>query len=490
MNKFAIFVFVAMLMACVFGDKDDIGVKVVMKQSTVDKIKDQFVPIALRTAKRVNIPDFSTTVKGPVFVGKVKFDIKNINIHTFQLRSSFIGFSDNNRMLVAFQGIDVGAKFGWHYRQSSIPHVHDSGKANCYTRNAWGYVFVSVGSDSNGHPTVKIVDSNFTIGDLHVSISGSCVSWAYNLIAGSLSGRISSALKKAVDNAMTGPVQEELSKYLANIPTQHSLGNYLAIDYSINHMELQRQNYNLIVGSRGEFFPKGSQPGKAPGKPVSMPDNLIRKDVQIFLSAFTLESLGYSIYNSGLSSRTIGKESVLSAAQKFFNTDFYAQYAPGIIQRFGSDVDVQLTLGLHQTPSVIFKQGRNPEIQAGVELTVRVKETSSQKFRDAFTVLIHCDIQGHAFVSNSKVFGVLDDATVVKATLIQTQVGSVDCSGIGDLFQFGLSIGQDFANEILAKGAPLPTMPGMKLLKPSIVYQDDYMLIASDVNFTSSILED
>jgi len=67
---------------------------------------------------------------------------------------------------------------------------------------------------------------------------------------------------------------------------------------------------------------------------------------------------------------------------------------------------------------------------------------------------------------------------------------SVDCSGIGDLFQFGLSIGQDFANEILAKGAPLPTMPGMKLLKPSIVYQDDYMLIASDVNFTSSILED
>jgi len=485
MNKFALFVFAAVLLACaVSGSK--VGAKMTMNQNALNRLKEQLLPVAEKAAMTASIPDMQDRVKAPV-IGRIDVTIKNIQITSLSVKTSSITFASNNQLVVTLSGVDIGVHIGWHYREVSWPHVHDSGKGSAHTSNAGGDVIIALGVDNKGHPTAQIVQGYLSLGSLSITIKGGR-SWLYQVIVDHFHGKIVSAIQNGLNGALTGQIQNQLNKLLAGIPTQHTLGDHLAIDYSIGRIAVQ--NNLLTAGIAGEFFPKGSHSGNAPGQPVSMPDTFVNKMVQIFLSSFSAESLGYAIYKSALGSKTITKELVPEMARQFFSTDFYAQYAPGIIKRFGSGVDVQLKLGLHQTPRVFFRQGKKVEIQAGLELTVSCKEASTKQFRDAFTALIDTDIHGEVKVSNTVISGTLFDATSIKATLVQTQVGNVDVNGINDLVQFALSISQDYINQILAKGTPLPSMPGMKFLNPSVIYQDDYIIIATDMSFNIPTLDE
>lgn len=476
MNKFVLFVLAAVLVAAA---STKVGVKMTMNQYALNHIKDALLPVAERAALTANIPDMEETAHAPV-IGKISVHLKNIKINTLTVKNSSIIFASNNQLVVTLQGVHIDVHLGWHYREKSFPHVHDSGTASASTSNAGGDVVVVVGVDAHGHPTAQIAQGFISLGSLSISVHGGA-KWLYQVLISVFHDKIVAAIQKGLNSALTGQIQSQLSRLLANVPTQHSLGNNLAIDYSIGRIAIQ--NNLLTAGSAGEFFPKGSQPGKAPGSPIAMPDSIVNKQVQIFLSSFTGESLGYAIMNSGLGHRTLNKDQVSSIAKQFFNTNFYSQYAPGIIKKFGANVDVQLYLGLHQTPNVIFKVGQKAEIKAGLELTVRVK-TGSGSFNDAFTVLVNTDVHGDVKVSNTVISGSLTDVTCTSATLVQTQVGSVDVNGINDLFQFAMSMSQDYINGILAKGAPLPAMPGMKFLNPQVIYQDGYIVVATDISFS------
>jgi len=480
MNKLTLFVFTALLFACaVSGIKT--GAKISMSQNALNNIKNQLLPLALKAAKGANIPDMGQKVKAPV-LGKVNFNLKNIRIDTLSVKKSSILFSGKNQLVLSLSDVAIDVRFGWKYRQSSFPHVHHSGKGSCRTSNAAANMIVAIGVDAKGRPTAQIVQGNVNVGSLTIKVSGTA-SWIYNTILKAFRGKIVSAIQKALNTSLVAQLQNIVNKLLASVPTQRNLGPHLSIDYSMGFLGIS--NNRLVAGSNGEFFPKGSQPGKAPGQPVAMPDSIANKMIQFFISSFSANSLGYSIYNSALGSKTISADGVPAAAKNFFKTGFYAQYAPGIIKKFGANSDVQLTLGLKQAPNVIFKQGKKIEIKAGLMLTVRVKDPSSKQYKDAFTALVDSSLHGSLKVTDTVITGHLDDATAGKASLVQTQVGSVQVDGISDLFQFGLSIGQDYINnDVLSKGAPLPTMPGMKLYNPSVVYMDNYIAVVSDMSFT------
>jgi len=464
------------------SNSNKIGMKVAVSQGALTYMKDQMLPAAEAAALSASIPDMTEKTSVPV-VGKVEVNIRNIKLNTLSIANSTISLNSGNLISVGITGLKLDISLGWHYRESRWPHVSDSGHGKAKTSRSSGHVSIAVGSDSTGRPTAKFASCQLDMSDLSISLSGGA-SWLYNAIISLFHGKIVSSLESSICKALTGDIQSQLDDLLRSIPVQQPVGDHLAIDYSLsdnNGIVITPEQF-LIASSAGEFYPRNGQPGKAPGQPVVMPDHVVDKHFQIFASNFSAESLGYASVIAGVAEMVVTKDMAPAEAKDFFSTDFFSQYAPGIIDKFGSGKDVVLFLAVHQTPDVIFSQANGVDVKAGVEMTVRAKN-SAGAFEDAFTLLLSCDVDAVAKVNGTIISGELTDVSAT-ASLVQTHVGDVDVNGINDLVQFALSMALDTVNQMLAKGTPLPSMQGLDFVNPTILYRDGYIIIATDIKFS------
>jgi len=461
------------------GDK--VGVKVSVTQNALTYLKDEMLPAAEAAALAAVIPDMEEEVHVPV-VGNVELSLKDMKINRLSVLNSSIHLNSGNAITVSVTGLDLDITLNWHYRESNWPHISDSGSGEGSTGHAAGSLAIVVGSDTTGHPTAKITSCSFDLSDLSIKLHGGA-SWLYDAVINIFHKRIVKALDEGLCNVLTGNVQKSLDQFLAQVPVQHVLGDHIALDYSLaDPYGIVITPDQLVIGSvAGEFFPQGGQPGNAPGQPVAMPDSVTNTQFQIFISDFTVESLGFTAVTGGLAEMLITKDMAPSLAKDFFTTDFYGQYAPGLIDKYGSGTDVSLFLAIHQVPDVIFSVKDEIDVQAGVEMTVRANN-SAGSFEDAFTLLLTCNIDGDAEVNSTVIYGQLS-AVDISASLVQSQVGTVDINGFNDLIEFALSMGLDAVNAILAHGAPLPTLPGAEFVNPTILYRDDYIVVATDIHF-------
>jgi len=461
-----------------------IGVKVAVSQSALSYLKDQALPVAEKAALTAVIPDMTEEVHVPV-VGEVELTLKNMKINRLNVLNSSILLNSGNIITVAFSGLNLDITLNWHYRESRWPHIADSGSGEGSVASAAGVVSVLVSSDATGHPTAKFVSCGMDLTGLSIKLHGGS-SWLYDAVIQMFHKRIAHALESGICNALTTTVQAQLSQYLAELPVQYAIGDHFAVDYSLadpNGIVITPDN--ILIGScAGEIFPKGGQPGQAPGQPVAMPNSITDTQFQVFITDYSVESFGFTAVKTGLAEMLITKDMAPALAKDFFATDFYGQYAPGLLEKYGSGTEVSLFLAIHQIPDVIFSEKNGIDVKIGVEMTVRAKN-SAGAFEDAFTLLLSCDVDGDAKVNNTVISGELTSVTAA-ASLVQSQVGDVDIDGINELVQFALSMGLDTVNQILAKGTPLPTLPGLEFINPSIIYRDDYIVVATNIRYTPS----
>jgi len=460
------------------------GVRVSVTQGALSYLKDQALPIAEAAALKAVIPDMEETTHIAV-IGDVDLQLKNMKINVLSVQNSSILLNSGNVISVAFSGLTLDITLDWHYRECSWPHIADYGTGEGSIASASGSVSVLVGSDSTGHPTAKINTCNIDLSGLKIKLHGG-TAWLIDAIIGLFHKRIVASLEDGICQALTGTVQAQLTEFLESVPVRHDLGNYFAIDYSLAYPNgIAITPDGILFGSlAGEFFRKGGQPGQAPGQPVQMPVSVTNTQFQIFVSDYSVESLGFTAVKSGLAQYLITKDMAPVMAQDFFMTDFYGQYAPGLLDKYGSGTEVALFLAVEQTPDVVFTAKDGIDVKVGVELTIRGKNKAGT-FEDAFTVLLSCDVDGVARVNNTVISGELTTVTAT-ASLVQSHVGNVDIDGINDLVQFALSMGIDAVNEILANGTPLPTLPGLQFVNPSIIYKDDFIVVATNIRYVPS----
>jgi len=479
----------AVLLMCtaamsMYNAGNKIGVKVAMSQEAMTILKDELLPIAEAAALSADIPDMSEKTHVPV-VGNVEMTMKDMKLNRLKVENSSVVFTTGNTVQVSFTGLSLDITLHWHYRESSWPHISDSGSGEGSTSHASGTVAFVVGSDATGHPTAKFSTCGMDLSGLSISLHGGA-SWLYDVVISLFHSKIVHALESGLCKVLNNDIQLQLNQMLEEIPIQYDIDEHIAIDYSLgfpNGAYVTDDGF-LVATSQGEFFPKGGQPGNAPGEPVAMPDAPTKSQFQVMASEFTVESLGYTAVQTGLAEMVVTKDMAPAMAKDFFSTDFYGQYAPGILDRFGAGADVELFIALHETPDVIFTQANGIDVKAGVEMTVRAMNSSTKAFDNAFTLLLTCDVDGEAKVSDTTISGQLTDASAT-ASLVQTQVGTVDIDGFNDLIQFVLMTAIDTANQLLAKGTPLPSIPGMEFVNPNILYRDGYLVVATDIHFTA-----
>jgi len=464
------------------NEGNKVGVKVTISQGALTYLKDQMLPAAEEAALNASIPDMEASTHIPV-VGTVDLDLSQIKLNRLNVSNSSIELTNGNTIVVAIQGLDLDLTLHWHYREHPWPHVSDSGNGEGSTSRSSGRISIQIGTDATGRPTAKISQVDFDLSDLDIHLSGGA-SWLYNAIISLFHGKIVDALEGALRDTLTGDVQKQLDELLATIPVQEPVGHYLAIDYSLaaeGGFVITPDN-QLLASSAGEFYPKDGQPGNTPGSPVKMPDSVTDKQFQIFASSWSAESFGYAAFTAGICQMLVTKDKAPVLAQAFFTTDFYQPYAPGLVEKYGSGKDIAIYLSLQSQPKIEFSQAEGVTVNVGVEMTIR-GPTDSGSWEDAFTVLLMTTAAATAKVNGTIISGEIENANAT-ASLVSTNVGDVDVSGLNDLVTFTIAMSLDTVNAILAKGTTLPSMQGLTFKDPAILYRDGYIVVVTDVDFT------
>jgi len=480
-----VFVALAIFSATVIGkqlDGDKVGVKVAVSEDALLYMKDQMLPYAEKSALSAVIPDLTEQASIPV-VGKVDLTLKNIKLNRLALNKSYVELEAGNKIGVIFSGLSMDVTLNWHYREERFPHLSDSGRGEASTRTSSGSIDVIVGADKDGRPTAVFDSCSLNLHDLSIHLSGGA-SWLYNAVVSLFHKKITNALQTAICGALHGDLQDKIDELLSTIPVQEPVGNYFAIDYSLAgpHAIQIVPEKSLVACSSGEFFPIGGKPGGAPGTPAEMPNSLTNNQFQIFVSEFSIESLGYAAVKDNLAQRLITKDIAPPVAAYFFSTDFYSEYAPGLITKYGEGKEVSIFINMCEAPDLVLTEVNEIYVKANVDVTIRVKNDAGT-FEDAFTLLLSCVVDANANVENNRITGLLTDAGAT-ASLVSSNVGDIDINGFNDLVQFALSMGLDSINDILKKGAPLPVMPGLTFVNPKILYHDGYILVATNITYT------
>ena len=278
------FLILALLFALCVGSEP--GLKVAIKESELNLVKDELLPLAWAKLDKITIPDVHTKEDG------FDIDVTSIHIHVDALPSSnvHIGLKDNtNVVTLSMSGISLSgsahAHAKWHFISKSVDmtiSVHSVGFHSD--------IVCSV--DSNGRPHVVL--SNFHVSlssnDVDIHFNGGFIEKLLNWIVDLLKGHIVDPIRDAINKQVPDAVDEQVNKILETMPLSVDISDKVAVAYKMAKNPVVHSSY-IIWFLSGYMYLRPNGPPPSYG-PTPFPDYQTSdpKGVQIIFSDFLLKS--------------------------------------------------------------------------------------------------------------------------------------------------------------------------------------------------------
>jgi len=468
----------------VHGWKNDkeAGMKVSVNKDIVNMLKNYvLLPDGSRAVLScLEVPDMFGSFDDPV-LSVVNMSMKKVNVNNFEVVESMFRARNANSLELALSDLRLDMNLVWTYTYGHT--AFSSGTGRGYCDHSTGAVDFTLGSDKNGRPTVKISGCNFDMSNLMFKLDDDAPSWFYKAFVDAFQKDTVNVLESGICNALTGEIQSFIDKLLVQVPVQRAIDEVFSIDYSLvapNGLAVDPGMF-LVANTAGEFFPTGSQPRGLNGEIANMPNNATGSHFQIFVSEPTVISFLQTAADAGMFQKLLTKDMFSSYFADLFTTDFFAKYAPGIVTKFGNGTEVAIFAALNQVDDFMFSAKGEMGLRAPVAVSIRAKNHTTGSFDDAFILSVYCDASFVVKVDNVKIYGDINDLSA-KASLVKSYVGKVDVDGFNDLIDLAISMGLDTINSYLEKGTPLPSIHVVKLVNPTIVYGEDYAVLATDIS--------
>jgi len=459
-----------------------VGIKLALNQKSIDFFLDKAMPVAYRAIiNAVVLPDLSATLNVPE-VGNVNVTLKKMKITSFEKNSAPRGraHNENGKSMLEFKQnmmtLDMDLK--WYYVLEDKSSNYGTGVI--YIDSDWGGD-VYLMTDASGHPTTKFLETGVGVGRPTIKLSGG-PDWLNEAVATNFNDAIIKVIRNSLMDVIRDVIEPGLNRLLAQAPLQLPIDKAFSIDYTLVKPDglYATRDGLLVANTAGEFFPTGGEPGNMPGEfPTDMPNNATGQQFQIFFSENSIGSFFITAVESGVAQIVLSKDMFSSYFAELFTTGFFARYAPGIVAKYGNGTEVVFSFVARKWKDSMFdKSGFG--LRMVVDVTVRAQNNSTGEFEDAFTLALNCEVDGIVKVDDVKIFGDISELTA-PASLVSSNVGDVDVDAINNLIEFGVAFGLNRINKILEEGTPIPELPHVKLVHPTIVYDELYAVFSTDV---------
>jgi hypothetical protein len=189
------------------------------KKMVVTSLRQQMLPLLLSQLNQMQIPRISDTTD--TSLGKISFDVNTITLADVVLPAEELQVNMQNASLT-INADQIAAKlnqFDWSYRKHSFPKLKDGGHADARIADTSVSITINfAGSVTN--PVLDVTRCEARVGKIDVKISGSAVSFLYNLLIAAFS----TSIKRTVEGMMKNMLRD-----LATTHAQRFVQQFLSV---------------------------------------------------------------------------------------------------------------------------------------------------------------------------------------------------------------------------------------------------------------------
>jgi hypothetical protein len=198
---------------------------------------------------------------------------------------------------------------------------------------------------------------------------------------------------------------------------------------------------------------------------------------QTFISDFMFNTALFTLYSENYLDFTISQSELPPADQYLLNTNAWKDAVPALYKDY-PNAPMNLTFSAGSTPYVNFS-------------ATAIASATIPGF-----MAVNIINAGNAFVLEGNIFVQLNISIVsntihveianvdVSFTLYSSNIGQFSTLPLRSLIKTILSIGIPVINKILAPGLPIPSIAGLSLVNPEIVWSNNFFMVGSNITYT------
>lgn len=426
--------------------------------------------------KTIKVPDFSGTQKvSPI--GKVQYSLSNMQIVDVGLPKSAVDLVPGTGVRLSIGNAFISLHGNWRVKYLRI--IKDSGSFDLKVSALTVTTSIAIKSDETGRPTVSSVNCAANVGSASIKFHGGA-SWLYNLFKNFIDKALRNALQKQICPLVADAVSD-LNPQLKTLNVVAKVDQYAEIEYSmVTSPTVSSSSIDLSL--KGEFYNIGKhqEPPFSPAA-FSLPPQ-INNMLYLGLSAFTADSAAFVYNRAGLLSLYITDDMIPKGSPIRLNTKTFGVFIPQVAKRFPG-LMMKLLVKTVKNPVITFEPN-NVTTQATGTVTAYAIQPNAT-LSPLFVLNLETSVSAQVFVSGMRLAGAVS-LNKMDLTLGTSYVGEFQVRSLDNIFQMVLKVVViPKLNVQLAKGYPLPTLGKMKLVNTQLQVLKDYMLIGTDVQFSS-----
>jgi len=450
------------------------AIRGVLSQNGANYILNSALPIIFAKVKGLQIPEIDGSSSVPI-LGDIDYHLSNIQINQLAYQAS--GIALQSEITASITGVTVAITADWGYRQSSWPHISSDGSADISISNSGLTISLKTGVTANGSPQLYVDAVNADFEDLSISVHGSILSWLYDLIFDVAKNKIKSAAAQIVATELTNLINVMADQALAGIMLDVPLGNTTQLDMTLVDAP-SLPNSNFEVDLKGQFENK-TNPQPAPLPHVTFPPTLPIQHVLLQIDQYLFGSGLWLAYSSGMLSTVVTAATLPPQVPFTLNTSTFAEIVPELAKAF-PNAAIEWKINALSCPTANIT-GPGVEVGAAFAMAWYAADPSGN-FQPAFEV----ELDLGALVSltlNATAIGGNMSFTSFNMELMSSSIGKVDLTTL-NIFFSAIVEGPilQLINQAIGGGIPLPTIAGIQLVDPHLIYHEDYAEMNADLH--------
>lgn len=471
------------LLSWSFALAENPAVEAIIPLKTMIDLKNKILPEYISKLTSLFISDIHQETS--VSFITVKIDVTNIKIEQVyidvtQLNLQFPA-TDSVQLLGNGIGVDIRADF--HIKAGIIS---TSGWLEAKTRSTSFNVITKVALNDKKLINVQITGLDVDLNNLDISLHGDVIAWLADLLVSLFNSQVKKSVNDAIKDAVRSTVPELVDDIMKKIPTIIPLPvSY--IPYSLTYYQTRAPYFHpqyCVVFAKAFLFESSKQPTPPPiPEPADMPlPSTITDKLQIEISNYMLNAIGYSIAESKLATFTLTNELIAKYVHLptpiRLNTDEFEPLFPSISTVFGKNKSIQLRVSISK-PIDFRIANQNLSTLATIDCDVLIEQENNETvwaltFQMDYQFDINLRIEQGKTVFVNILYGQCKDAVEIKTALLYPMEIKALQTFLNLAFNFGIPI---FQQSILDKGIVIPDIevPIIKIQDFDFYIKDNYI---------------
>ncbi|XP_027750840.1 bactericidal permeability-increasing protein-like [Empidonax traillii] len=430
-------------------------------------------------------------------LGTLTYAVPRIHIHELQMNDSALDFAEDVGVRLTVQRAQIQLSADWAARLGAI---QDSGSVELHMRDLAVAAVLAVSEDGGGRPTVWSAGCDTGGTDLQMEFHRG-YSWLYNLLAPLLQRTLRQHLNKQLCLELQRGI-DKLDAALKHMKVFTQLDTFAAIDHSLLGPPAFTAEHGDIA-LKGEIFRVGMYQQRRSAPPVALPVALplplptplpvalptltpkalpMAREPMLLVAVteFVANSAAFTYFTAGALRRNISSGMLPQRFPLQLSTKSMGVFSPQLQERYGNQ-PMELHLWARRQPLLsCHPDALHGTLFGSAEAFVVLPNTTRVP---VFLLNIDANVTGKPTITRNRLGGTVR-LRGLSVTQVASNVGPVEVKRLETLLKFGLWLfGVPRANKWLQAGIPLPLPHGLSLLRPRVSLQEDFVLIATDLQY-------